>query len=93
MRRTTRTDDRPSAGKRGYGAMWRKCRAMQLAREPVCRLCHADGVLASATEVDHIKPLTNGGAHYDHANLQSLCHPCHAKKTWGDQRSLGRGIT
>ena len=31
--------------------------------------------------VDHIIERKDGGADYDHANLQSVCWPCHGKKT------------
>ena len=36
---------------------------------------------AAADEVDHIKPIAEGGDHYDLGNLQSICRPCHAAKT------------
>ena len=39
------------------------------------------GVIASATDVDHIVPIADGGAPLDQANLQSLCHECHSRKT------------
>ncbi len=32
-------------------------------------------------EVDHVKPIRDGGAPYDLDNLQSLCPACHARKT------------
>lgn len=41
-----------------------------------------------ATEVDHITSLANGGATVM-ANLQSLCEPCHKKKTNGEDRRPG----
>jgi 5-methylcytosine-specific restriction enzyme A len=30
--------------------------------------------------VDHIEPLSQGGAALDRSNLQVLCHPCHQGK-------------
>ena len=36
-------------------------------------------------EVDHIVPLSRGGAEQDPANLQHLCVPCHAAKTRREQ--------
>ncbi|MGB3390738.1 MAG: HNH endonuclease signature motif containing protein [Pseudaminobacter sp.] len=42
-----------------------------------CVQCDARGRL----EVDHIKPIRDGGAPYDLENLQSLCPKCHARKT------------
>ena len=87
--RKKRTDDRPNAGQRGYGATWQKCRAMHIAREPLCRECGKEGRLVSATEVDHIKPLAAGGDRYDPANLQSLCRSHHARKTWREKAGPG----
>jgi 5-methylcytosine-specific restriction protein A len=59
-------------------ANWKKIAALQLARQPLCQSC--DGVVA-ASLVDHIIPITKGGAERDPANLQSLCRECHAQKT------------
>ena len=48
-----------------------------------CRTCGKVGRL----EVDHIKPLDQGGAVYDLDNLQALCRsPCHFAKTSGERR-------
>ena len=57
-------------------ARWRKARAEQLRRSPRCVQC---GGLAE--HVDHIQPRSQGGADLDAANLQSLCSPCHGRKT------------
>lgn len=65
---------------RDYGARWRKIRLMQLRVEPLCRHCKANGVVTPATEVDHILRLKRGGTNEAH-NLQSLCKPCHSRKT------------
>lgn len=58
-------------------ANWQKIRAAQLAREPMCEACEE----APATVVDHILPITRGGAKRDPENLQSMCRPCHQDKT------------
>lgn len=83
---------RGTASQRGYGARWRKLRAMFLRTHPLC--CDPYGVhqnaqeVALATDVDHVLPLRAGGANrYD--NLQSLCHSCHSRKT--AQQSSGWG--
>jgi 5-methylcytosine-specific restriction endonuclease McrA len=55
---------------------WRRIRKLQLAREPLCRMCGR-----TATDVDHIRPLADGGAFDDPANLRSLCHECHSRVT------------
>jgi 5-methylcytosine-specific restriction endonuclease McrA len=55
-------------------ARWLKLRRMVLSRQPVCVVC----CNALATEVDHIN-----GVNTDmrSSNLQSLCKPCHSRKT------------
>lgn len=55
---------------------WLRVRKRQLAREPLCRECGAP-----ATDVDHVKPRSRGGAPFDPANLQSLCATHHSHKT------------
>lgn len=73
-------DTRPSASRRGYGARWQALRADFLRRHPLCRSCEAKGRVKPANEVDHIKPRAQGGSDADE-NLQSLCKPCHSRKT------------
>ncbi|WP_139157546.1 HNH endonuclease, partial [Enterobacter hormaechei] len=38
------------------------------------------GIATKATSVDHIIPKAHGGTD-DDSNLESLCWPCHRKKT------------
>ena len=64
-------------------ADWKRIAALQLARQPLCQAC--PGIVA-ATLVDHIVPITAGGAERDPANLQSLCRCCHADKTACEKR-------
>ncbi len=75
---------RPSSSRRGYGAAWRKFRAWFLSLHPFCSV---EGCGQPATEVDHIIPLENGGAHLDPTNSQSLCKPCHSAKTYRENKS------
>ena len=42
---------------------------------------------AGRLEVDHRTPLTDGGAVYDPANLQTLCRSCHVRKTAEENRA------
>ena len=63
------------------GSRWKRIRLEHLAEEPLCRNCKVRGYVTLATEVDHIKPLWEGGQEYDRNNLQSLCSPCHIEKT------------
>ncbi len=78
-------DPRPSAWRRGYDAIWRGWRRAVLLREPLCRACAGQGLVVAAREVDHIRPLAEGGVHaFD--NLQPLCKPCHTRKTLREAR-------
>lgn len=72
---------RGTSSERGYDSLWQRVRAQQLAVEPLCRHCLAVDRVTAAREVDHMKPLANGGERLDPVNLQSLCKPCHSKKT------------
>lgn len=60
------------------GRAWRRIRARQLNVEPLCRHCQEQGYVRIAVDVDHIN-----GDPSDHRseNLQSLCKPCHTRKT------------
>jgi hypothetical protein len=40
----------------------------------------------SAWEVDHIKPVSEGGEYFEKSNLQTLCVPCHRIKTAAGNR-------
>jgi len=60
---------------------WKHTRADVLHYEPYCRHCALVGVNTLAVEVDHIKPISQGGDKWDRDNLQPLCQQCHARKT------------
>ena len=71
---------RRSSVERGYDGAWTKCRNAYVRQHPVCEIrqkCNGDAV----AEVDHIKPLEDGGDKLDWDNLQSACKPCHTWKT------------
>ena len=70
---------------------WQRTRMAQLKREPLCRMCRSDGVVSAAVLVDHIREISDGGAVHDHANLQSLCCKCHARKTEIERKRRRRG--
>lgn len=75
--RADREANRPSRLQRGYGGKWRKRSAAFLRDHPWCELC-----TARATDVHHRDgkgPLGPNG--YATANLQALCHACHARIT------------
>jgi len=65
---------------------WKRVRALQLRREPLCRMCLAeDHRTVPAVDVDHIKPIADGGEPLDPTNLRSLCHSHHARVTHAAQ--------
>ena len=68
------------------GAAWRRLRAAVLANEPLCRACQAMGRTTPATDVDHIN---NDPTDNRPEALQSLCKPCHSRKT---QRDMGHTV-
>lgn len=75
-----RPDRRPSAHRRGYDGDWLKLRAWFLRHHPICQIrvkCSGE----PATEVDHIRPIADGGDRLNPDNLQSACTACHSWKT------------
>lgn len=63
---------------------WRKLRAWQLHRTPLCERCQEAGIVTRATEVHHREPIERGGdleekarRCYTVTNLVSLCRDCH----------------
>lgn len=78
---------RGTTKERGYTGGWPSARALHLLHEPLCRHCRALGRVRVATEVDHILDIaTHPELRLDDDNLQSLCKPCHSKKTYGTHR-------
>ena len=76
-------DLRPSSYARGYDRVWRGVRGAFLRAHRECAMCGKP-----ATDVHHIKPLSQGGTH-DWDNLMPLCHSCHSKVTGGDKGKGG----
>lgn len=57
---------------------WRKIRADQLRREPLCAMCLTAGRTTPATVCDHIDPATKQNPETFYLGpFQSLCKPCH----------------
>lgn len=82
-------DRRPSASRRGYGSRWQKARAAYLAQHPLCVECFRAGKVVAAKHVDHIQPVSQGGAMWDPANWQGLCVPHHNAKTAREDGGFG----
>lgn len=79
-----------SLAPKGYGRDWRAIRNRFIADNPLCRHCLDDGHYTPAQQVDHIQPKALGGSD-ELTNLQSLCIPCHKKKTAKDIARINRG--
>jgi 5-methylcytosine-specific restriction enzyme A len=62
---------------------WTRLKALVLSEHPVCQQCERN--LSSV--VDHVKPISAGGAEYDRENLQALCASCHNRKTRCEQNA------
>lgn len=94
-RRAKLDAERGSAARRGYDAEWRRVRSEHLRMEPLCRFCKKEGRVREATVVDHITTISERpDLRLDHANLRSLCKPCHDARTardqgWGRRRRGG----
>tara|TARA_R110002020_G_scaffold81777_3_gene202836 strand:- start:1214 stop:1510 length:297 start_codon:yes stop_codon:yes gene_type:complete len=67
-------------------APWKKLRRIILDKNPLCVYCLKDDIVKPAQVVDHIIPIKKGGADLDESNLQGLCHKCHNKKTYDENR-------
>ena len=56
---------------------WRILRRKVLYDYPICQTCDEE----LATDVDHIRPIEQGGEPWSLSNLQALCRRCHGRKT------------
>lgn len=70
-----------------HSKAWRDLRALKIEQSPLCEECQRKGITTLAQVVDHIKPINEGGAKLDMANLQSLCNPCHNRKSGQEAHS------
>lgn len=75
-------DPTEAANNRFYSlARWQNLRNYFIKRHPLCARCGAMG-----QQVDHIVPLSQGGAKLSIDNLQTLCISCHARKSFNERR-------
>lgn len=73
------------------GAAWASLRTSQISRQPLCQACLLEGRVASAAHVDHVFPWRTIGPQAFRVNLlQSLCGPCHSRKTGLEQKGTFR---
>ena len=67
-----------------HSERWQSVRWNQILRVPYCEVHQSAGVLVDCTQnapVDHIVPITAGGAELDERNLMTLCKSCHDRKS------------
>ena len=62
-------------------ARWKQIRSRVLARDPWCVECLSAGLYVPATECDHIEPHRGDVHKFFSGPFQSLCTPCHSRKT------------
>jgi predicted kinase len=76
-----------------WGRPWRRVRAQVLARSRVCWICGHDG----SDSVDHLTPVSRGGAPLDPGNLapahHAPCPTCGRRCNTSRGVALGRGVT
>ena len=77
---------RADTPKRLSGRRLQERRAWWFRQHPLCVLCFEKGRAVIARELDHIVPISEGGAEHDPNNWRSLCHDCNQ-----EQNILHRG--
>lgn len=70
-------------GRGRSGWAWTRTRAAVLARDSYACRIGGPGCTTTATEVDHLVPLSAGGTD-DPGNLRAVCAVCHRAKTAAD---------
>jgi len=71
---------------------WKVGRKAHLDREPLCRDCAELGLIVEGREVDHIEPHRGDRKKFfDKSNWQTLCKPCHSRKTAREVLAPGVG--
>lgn len=72
-------------------AAWSSLRKAQISKQPLCQSCLLEGRVTSAQHVDHVFPWRTIGKQAFRTNiLQSLCGPCHSRKTGLEQKGTFR---
>lgn len=75
-----KSENKPTKNDKTYhNVRWRRYSILFRKKNPFCAHCGR-----YADHVDHIVPLSQGGAMWDEKNHQSLCIKCHGKKTAKD---------
>lgn len=64
---------------------WRKFRNNWIQNNLLCVHCLEKGLIVEGDVVDHPIPIEDGGAKLSESNAQTLCHPCHNRKSINDR--------
>lgn len=72
--------------------IWKATRARHLAMFPLCVECEKLGKITKGEVVDHIKPRDpdHPERDLDPNNLQTMCHPCHNRKSNKERRNINK---
>ena len=73
------------------GMQWRNFRKSKLMVDPLCEECKRNNRVVEASVVDHIERIKDGGEVYSMDNVQSLCKPCHARKSSNERADRREG--
>lgn len=60
---------------------WRKLTKVYARAHPLCEECLKKGRTTPRAVTDHVTPIEQGGEPLSWNNLQSMCHPCHNRKS------------
>ena len=72
---------------------WKKIRDQRRRENPICQECERNGIIRRMNVVDHIKPIDEAPElALDYDNTQSLCTPCHVRKTNKDKKEKAKRI-
>lgn len=72
-------------------ARWLRLRDAQLAGQPLCAMCEADGVIRPALVCDHIEPHRGDVDRFWAGPFQSLCIGCHNRRKQREEAGQPRG--
>ena len=76
-----------------YNSRWVKARNAYIQAHPLCVLCQREGRVTAAQVVDHIRPHKGDlKLFWDQGNWQSVCDPCHRRKSAAEDGTLGNPI-
>ena len=73
---------------------WLNIRKSHLSMQPLCQSCLTEGIIKSASDVDHVFAWQALDKSSFIKNIfQSLCHSCHSLKTGLEQKGVYRHFT